>query len=186
MDRLTPRWGSGRPVSKKASEPVDAKAMARSATVEKPKRDAPFSLRLSFEEKQHLKVLAGRRPLSAYIKARLFDPDAPVKAARGLNPVKDQEALGQVLALLGASGLAKNIAEMAKAARVGALPLDPDSQSALRRACDDIQVMRRFLMAALGIRERQTDPHICESCRSVFTRAADRGAGDVSEREPAP
>ncbi|MGF1461613.1 MAG: hypothetical protein ACFB2Z_00300 [Maricaulaceae bacterium] len=186
MDRLTPRWGSGRPVSKKASEPADAKAAAGPPAGDKPKRDAPFSLRLSFDERRRLEAMAGRQSLSAYIKARLFDPDAPVKAARGLNPVKDQEALGQVLALLGAAGLASNIAEMANAARVGALPLDPESQSALRRACDDIQVMRRFLMAALGIRERQTDPHVCESCRSVFTRAADRGAGDALEREPAP
>ncbi|GLO70395.1 hypothetical protein MACH17_19120 [Phaeobacter inhibens] len=37
------------------------------------KRDAPFSLRLSFEEKTALTKMAAGKPLGAYIKAVLFD-----------------------------------------------------------------------------------------------------------------
>jgi hypothetical protein len=37
------------------------------------KREAPFSLRLSFEERAALRKAAGGVPLGAYIKAILFD-----------------------------------------------------------------------------------------------------------------
>lgn len=81
------------------------------------KRPAPFSLRLSFEEREQLEKDAGRQSISAYIKAQLFDPDRPVKQARGLNPVKDQQALSQALALLGSSGLAQRLNELGDAAK---------------------------------------------------------------------
>ena len=41
------------------------------------KREAPFSLRLSFEERAALETVAGDIPLGAYIKAVLFGQDHP-------------------------------------------------------------------------------------------------------------
>jgi len=40
---------------------------------EKKKREAPFSLRLTFEERAQLEAAAGGEPLGAYIKSVLFD-----------------------------------------------------------------------------------------------------------------
>ncbi len=39
------------------------------------KREAPFSLRLTFEERAALEAAAGDMPLGAYIKAVLFGQD---------------------------------------------------------------------------------------------------------------
>lgn len=174
MDGLTPKWGSIGGSSRGSGQSSGSK-QAKSEKKSK-KRPAPFSLRLSFDEKQKLIEDAGRQSISAYIKARLFDPDTPVKQARGLNPVKDQKSLAQLLGMLGSSRIAKNLNELAEAARVGALPLGDETDKALRRACDDVRIMRRFLLAALGIRETDTSAHVCESCSSAFGRAArDRG-----------
>lgn len=175
MDRLTPKWNlSGKP-GQEADTARDNPAKQRK------KRPAPFSLRLSFEEKQQLIEDAGRQSISAYIKSRLFDPDVPVKQARGLNPVKDQKALAQVLGMLGASNIAAHLNELAEAARVGALPAGEETEHAIRRACDDIRIMRGFLLAALGIRETDTSTQICESCASSFNRASIEYADNTPE-----
>ena len=190
-DRLTPSWGTfAGPGSQSAGQSGgQSGGSARSSDAQHKsgkagdKRPAPFSLRLSFEEKQKLIEDAGRESISAYIKARLFDPDAPVRQARGLNPVKDQKALAQLLGMLGSSRIAKNLDEIAEAARVGALPLDDQTVKSIRRACDDLRIMRRFLLAALGIRETDKTTKVCESCSSAFTRAAS-DHGDAPDNHP--
>ncbi|WP_150000495.1 hypothetical protein [Iodidimonas gelatinilytica] len=98
MDGLTPKWGSIGGNSRGSAQ-SSGSTQSKSKKQAK-KRPAPFSLRLSFDEKQKLIEDAGRQSISAYIKARLFDPDTPVKQARGLNPVKDQKALAQLLGML--------------------------------------------------------------------------------------
>ncbi|MEO0752285.1 MAG: hypothetical protein AAFY25_10810 [Pseudomonadota bacterium] len=183
-DGLTPGWASfGRNggSSTKSSAPKQNKSKNPTK-----KRPAPLSLRLSFEEKQKLIEDAGRQSISAYIKERLFDPDTPVKQARGLNPVKDYKALAQLLGMLGSSRIAKNLNELAEAARMGALPLGDETDKALRRACDDVRIIRRFLLAALGIRETDNTTHVCESCSSAFGRAAGDHSDNAPDEEPSP
>lgn len=184
MDGLTPKWGSFGGSSGQSGQRSGSKKSKSEKQTKK--RPAPFSLRLSFEEKQRLIEDAGRQSISAYIKARLFDPDTPVKQARGLNPVKDQKALAQLLGMLGSSHIAKNLNELAEAARVGALPLGDETDKALRRACDDVRIMRRFLLAALGIQETDTTTHVCESCSSAFGRAASDKGDNAPHEEPSP
>lgn len=191
MVDLTPSWGSIGSGSRGNGE-----TPPKDGTPEKPnedrggkredKRPAPFSLRLSFEERQQLEEDSGRQSISAYIKSRLFDPDAPVKQARGLYPVKDHEALSQALGLLGQSGLAKRLAELAEAARIGALPVEDETEKALRRACDDVRVMRQFLLAALGIRDTAKKPDVNESCSSCFSRAVAHTGDEPLDQEPTP
>lgn len=184
MDGLTPKWGqigSGRGAASQNTDGASRNTSRRSK-----KRESPLSLRLSFEEKQQLVSNAGRQSVSAYIKARLFDEDAPKRQARGLNPVKDHEALAQVLGLLGASGLSKNLGDLAEAARLGALAEDDDTRAAIRRACDDIRIMRRFLLAALGIQDTAGAPDVKESCSSTFNRKAVDPDTLSREEEPEP
>ena len=184
MAGLTPKWGSFGSNSGQSGQSSGSKQSKSEKKTKK--RPAPFSLRFSFEEKQKLIEDAGRQSISAYIKARLFDPDTPVKQARGLNPVKDQKALAQLLGMLGASRIAKNLDELADAARVGALPLGDETDKALRRACDDIRVMRSFLLAALGIRETDKSTKVCESCSSAFSRAASHEGCACPDGKPQP
>lgn len=70
-------------------------------------RTPPFSLRLSFEERQKLEALAGDEALGAYIRSLIFNEEAaPPARRRRARPVKDNEALVRVLAQLGQSRLA--------------------------------------------------------------------------------
>ncbi len=66
-----------------------------SATAAK-KREAPFSLRLTFEERARLEEAANGLPLGAYIKAVLFDGDLTKVRRRNTNPVADHATLGRV------------------------------------------------------------------------------------------
>ena len=177
MSDLTPSWGT----FGNSKAPTSNSQPQASQRGKKRKRPAPFSLRLSFDEKQKLIEDAGRQSISAYIKSRLFDPDAPVKQARGLKPVKDRKVLAQLLGMLGSSRIARNLDELAEAAEVGALPGCEETHTLVKRAADDIRIMRRFLLAALGIRETDTQTHVCESCSSSFSRAA---SGSPQEDSP--
>lgn len=65
--------------------------------------------------------------------------------------VRDEVALGRVLAMLGRSHLANNLNQLAKSANIGALPVTPELESELRAACADVRLMRALLLQALGI-----------------------------------
>lgn len=191
MERLTPTWGTigSKSQKGKAGDVARPSAEQRGRDSKKKsgaKRPAPFSLRLTFEERRQLEQDSGRQSISSYIKSRLFDPDAPVKQARGLYPVKDHEALSQALGLLGQSGLTKRLAELAEAARIGAFPVEDETEKALRRACDDVRVMRQFLLAALGIRDTARKPDVNESCSSCFSRAVAHTGDEPLDQEPTP
>jgi hypothetical protein len=117
-----------------------------------PERDrpAPFSLRLTFEERAALEAQAGSMPLGAYIRSRLLGGAAmPRKAHR--RPVKDDEALARVLGALGNARLANNLNQLARAANAGARPVTPETMQALIAACRDVRDMRASLMTALGL-----------------------------------
>ena len=120
----------------------------------------PFSLRLTFEERARLEQLAGDEPLGAYIKRKVFDgKGAGTKRARSRTrkPIKDEQKLAHVLAMLGQSRLANNLNQLAKAAHIGTLPVLPDTEREIRKACADIALMRRELLRALGHRT-DTEP----------------------------
>lgn len=80
--------------------------IASSSVQPKKKRQAPFSLRLSFEEKAALKKMAGNEPLGAYIKAVLFD-EARTGVRRSNCPKHDGKAVGRALAV--ASGCLRSV-----------------------------------------------------------------------------
>jgi len=106
-------------------------------------RLAPFSLRLTLEERQQLERRAGGAPLAAYIKSRLFDAE---------NPAKDIRGLAKLLAMLGRSNIAANLRELAALARNGCLLVTPETESAIQEACRNISDIRSLLMRALGLK----------------------------------
>jgi hypothetical protein len=132
------------------SDACDAGGLVRPAR--KSKREAPFSLRLSAEEKNQLKLAAGHMALGAYIKARLFDDLPAVPRQRGYSAL-DHKLITQLLAVLGQSRLSSNMNQIAKAAHLGTLPVEPDLVDELKSACADIRKMRVCLFRALGRKE---------------------------------
>lgn len=119
---------------------------------DKPKKQiAPFSLRLTFEERAQLEKDAAGMSLSAYIRTRLFDSEAPKRRTRGKHPVKDHTELGKLLGELGKSRIANNINQLAKAVNSGSLEVSPDTEQSIQNSCGDISWIRRTLIVALGL-----------------------------------
>ena len=120
------------------------------------RRLAPLSLRLSPDERNRLERDAQGIALGAYIKAKVFGE--PEKRVRRHESVRDQRTIAQLLARLGASGLAAHMRELADAARSGSLACDDETTALLRTACADIQSMRSMLVAALGLKGPVANP----------------------------
>ena len=116
------------------------------------KKPAPFSLRLSPEERARLLAEAKGAPLGAYIKAKVLGDTQPLRLRRSGLPVEDRKALAQALALLGRARLANNLNQLAHAANIGALPVDPETVSDINAALADVRAIRCHLMAALGLK----------------------------------
>ena len=117
----------------------------------KRKRPAPFSLRLTFEQRARLEADAAGMSLSAYIHWRLFDPENPPPRSRNKAPVKDHEALLRVLGQLGQTRLANNLNQLARQANTGSLPLTPETELALLEAAANVADIRAMLVQALGL-----------------------------------
>jgi hypothetical protein len=110
----------------------------------------PFSLRLTHEEKAQLLADAGHRPLGAYIRERLFGGSAAPRKRLRNSPVKDHQALGRVLGALGRSRLSSNLNQLAKAVNTGSLPVTPETEAEIKKACREVTAMRADLLRALG------------------------------------
>ncbi len=107
------------------------------------------SFRLTETELALLDSQAGPLPLGDYIRHCLFAvPDARKRVFR--RPVRDAEALGQVLDALGRSRLPQNVNQLTKAAHSGSLPVTPETEQALQEACRALLEMRQSLTQALG------------------------------------
>lgn len=116
------------------------------------KRKAPLSLRLSDDERRRLQNAAQGVSLGAYIKAKLFDQPLDTIPSRNRAPIKDHTSLSKVLAWFGASRLPQNLNQLAKAANTGSLPILPETETALKRACDEVRDICRLIRAALGFK----------------------------------
>ncbi len=117
---------------------------------------APFCLRLSFEERAKLEQEAAGKPLGPYIRTRLFNQPSPRKRRYKRKPRTDQKLLAQILSAIGASRMASNLNQLAKAINSGSLIVSPETESALRAACRDIDFLRRELIRALGLAPRDS------------------------------
>lgn len=116
-------------------------------------RPAPLSIRLSPEERARLERDARGLSLSAYVKDRIFDEASPARRTRGKAPVKDHQALAQLLALWGASGMSRHLDDLANAANAGALDMSPETEDLIVQACAEVFAMRGLLLKALGLKD---------------------------------
>lgn len=132
------------------SGPTSADSGSVAASV-LPKRPAPFSLRLSEDERARLLGEASGAPLGTYIKAKLLG-DAPLRTRRSGLAVEDRKALGQVLGVLGSTRIANNLNQLAHAANVGALPVSSALEAELVAVLAEVREVRRLLLVALGLK----------------------------------
>ena len=101
----------------------------------KPKKDktlSPVTLRLTKDELSKLKYLSKGMSRSAYIRKCLFGKAAAPRKVRARVPVTDQEALAQVLGLLGQTRIANNLNQIAYEANCGSLLMDEETESEIK------------------------------------------------------
>jgi hypothetical protein len=135
------------------ANPADtSKAPTRLETPEKSQATHTISLRVTDEEKRRLARDSAGMSRSAYMRERLFGADAKPRKTRGMFPVKDYEALGRVLGLLGRSNLADDLGQLDFAIEQGLVKIDAPTALAIKMACVDIAAMRADLIIALGLK----------------------------------
>ncbi|WP_299845298.1 hypothetical protein [uncultured Roseovarius sp.] len=115
-------------------------------------RPAPFSLRLTQEERSQLESQAGFMPLGSYIKSVVFADEAPKYRRRKKPPVAEQQLLAEVLVRLGQTRHANNLNQIAKGMHQGTLIVDEELEADLKAAIAEVAWMRATLMQALGIK----------------------------------
>ncbi|WP_246251952.1 hypothetical protein [Parasulfitobacter algicola] len=115
-------------------------------------RLAPFSLRLTIQERQQLEAQAGSMPLGSYIKSVVFASEAPTYRKRKKPPIAEQQLLAAVLARLGQTRTASNLNQIAKHLNQGTLSIDEELEADLNAAIAEVAWMRVTLMQALGMK----------------------------------
>jgi hypothetical protein len=117
------------------------------------KSPAPFSLRFTKEEREQLDRMAQGMPLGKFIRSKLFDGNTAPRRTKGRFPVKDEKALSKLLGVLGKSRIANNINQLARAANLGSLPVNIETQKKLDDACRAIFWIRQQLILSLGLKQ---------------------------------
>lgn len=126
-----------------------------------PRRKAVKILTVRLTDDEHARLLreAGNRTLSTFARSKLFDgeDEKPSRQnrrpkTRTRQPKQNDAQLARLLAWLGKSEIASSLRELAKAARLGALPNDPETVSAIYNACATVERIRADQMRALGLR----------------------------------
>ncbi|MEM6833831.1 MAG: hypothetical protein AAF562_09435 [Pseudomonadota bacterium] len=142
-------------------QPLEAEfSLSAGSKPKRRKRPPPFSIRFSDEERAQLDRERGVLSLSAYIRLKLFtEPKNQPSKRKALvrkhsAPSAELTVLSQMLGGLGQSRLASNINQIAKAANMGALPVNPGLEQELADACAAIQDMKSHLVTALGIKDK--------------------------------
>lgn len=113
----------------------------------------PVFVRVTSEERDQLEKNAGDLTISAYVRSRCIGSAAEPHRTRGKKPVKDYEALCQVLGALGKSKLPNNVNQIAKAINTGTLELPEVTEAAMLEAAYNIAYIRLTLIKALGLQE---------------------------------
>lgn len=118
---------------------------------QKTPRRCTLSIPLTPEQREDLDWRAGRKPVSTYVRERLFaanDNGPHAKATRRSAPTKET---ARALAALGPTAHA--LRSLAQGIASGVVPVSPDTEAAIRKAYGDIAALKALLMKALRIRE---------------------------------
>ena len=119
------------------------------------KKTPRVALRLTEDELAKLQHLSADMPVSAYIRNCVFGKEVTPRKVRSKAPVKDQQALAQLLGLLGQSRMANNLNQIAHHANTGSLVMDEATEEEIKIACFTIAYMRVKLIEALGLQNEE-------------------------------
>ena len=143
-----------------SSQPDLKKAFNKQAKPLKQRKSAkstlPVSIRVTAQEKHELQQMAGAKPISAYIRGRLFGDAVAARPKQYLKkqrqPRFDHVEIARLLGMFGQSQLATSMLALSLAVQAGELQVTPDVASQIECACNDIKDIRSTLVMALGMK----------------------------------
>ena len=115
------------------------------------KAHSTVSVRLTAAERKALERDAHGKRLSAHVRERLFSENADRLSLKARH---QQELLAQLLRALARSNLALDLEAIYTASIEKDLPLTRAVEDRVLQACDDVALMRRALVKALGLRPK--------------------------------
>lgn len=110
-----------------------------------------ITLRLTEEERARLRNRCEGMTVSAYVRQCLFGGKPARSHRRSYQPVGDQKAMAEALALLGQSRLANNLNQLAYHANIGTLLVDDETVGQIKEAYRHVLAIRAALLKALGL-----------------------------------
>lgn len=113
-----------------------------------------ITLRLTEDEDAKLRQLCEGMTVSAYVRQRLFGDDVDRRRRRSRIPVQNQQALAQVIGLLGETRIANNLNQLAYHANTGTLLIDEQTTAQINEGYEHVCFMRDALIDALGLSGR--------------------------------
>jgi hypothetical protein len=138
------------------AQPPAVNGDATSASKRRARR--PVSIRFSEEEWSALDRASGDMPVGTYVRRKALDGlevsrKTPYRRrTRHRMPRSDEAALSRMLGELGRSRVSSNLNQLARAANLGTLIVDPDVVQALTEACAEVKAIRAELIRALGLK----------------------------------
>lgn len=123
----------------------------RTASNPKPQREyaaetKPFCIRLTDEEKAHLKKLAANESLSTWARDNLLGIKAHKRRVVRQPKVTDKN-LAMVLSLFGDQRIASNLNQLARHANMGTLDFDDSVLEQIQEACAAMVAIRDYLLS---------------------------------------
>lgn len=118
---------------------------ASKARTETKRITAPFSIRLTVDERAYLEQQAGNQHLGTHIRQRLLHDNAEKRRA-SRKPKVDDKNLAIVLALFGDQRIASNLNQLAKHANMGTLDVSDDVIEQIIEACAAMIAVRNYLL----------------------------------------
>ncbi|MFQ3247699.1 MAG: phosphopantothenate synthetase [Arenicella sp.] len=106
----------------------------------------PFCIRLTDEEKTHLKKQAANESLSTWAREQLLGVKAH-KRRVVRQPKVDDKNLAMVLSLFGDQRIASNLNQLARHANMGTLDFDDNILEQIQEACAAMVAIRDYLLS---------------------------------------
>lgn len=112
----------------------------------------PFSIRLTPAERERLREDAAGESSGSYVKKVLFAPTTKAAARRKMID-HHKKLIGQVLAMVGSSGVADALTTMALAIQSGTFEDEAEIKTTLTKAESELSEIRKALLKAFGMRK---------------------------------
>jgi hypothetical protein len=117
-----------------------------------PKKSVTVPVRLTPEQAEKLDRRRGTLSRSAYMAETAFPESSSSKSRPTRQPREQETFAAGLLTEIGQSDIARSLAEISRLARLGALPLAPETLATIDQALEELRAIHTALLKRLGLR----------------------------------